>query len=314
MNWIDLIFIIIFVLYVYDGYRRGFMRLAWELIGLVVAFFGAIKFYLPLSNFFVNVWHFDASYSRPVSFLLIWAVTQGVFYLFGKLLAYYVPALIKQSRLNQYLGIIPAILKGVILVIVICILFLMLPISENFKDKLANSFFGKNILKVVAGFQENLEDVFMTEPLIAKKESIVDEKMSLGFTTTSMEVDEIGEDEMLGKINEERKKAGLKELKQDNLIRNVARASSRDKLNKGYFSHITPEGQTLFDRLKLANVTYIAAGENIALSPTVDLAHIGLMNSPTHRANILDPSFTRVGIGIMDAGSYGLMITQNFAN
>lgn len=51
-----------------------------------------------------------------------------------------------------------------------------------------------------------------------------------------------------------------------------------------------------------------------ALAPTLSQAHTGLMNSPGHRANILNNGFGRVGIGILDAGIYGLMITQNFRN
>jgi len=47
---------------------------------------------------------------------------------------------------------------------------------------------------------------------------------------------------------------------------------------------------------------------------SVRIAHAGLMNSPGHRANILRPQFGRVGIGIMDGGVHGLMVTQNFRN
>ena len=54
-------------------------------------------------------------------------------------------------------------------------------------------------------------------------------------------------------------------------------------------------------------------GENIALAPSVETAHRNLMNSPGHRANILDPAFTRVGIGIIVAPGAGLMVSQEFA-
>jgi uncharacterized protein YkwD len=69
-----------------------------------------------------------------------------------------------------------------------------------------------------------------------------------------------------------------------------------------------------FDRMREANVRFVTAGENLALVPTVQVAHRGLMNSPGHRANILYPQFARVGIGIMDGGIRGLMISQEFRN
>src|SRR6185503_18152883 len=76
----------------------------------------------------------------------------------------------------------------------------------------------------------------------------------------------------------------------------------------GYFAHETPEGLSPFDRMRAANVRFLVAGENLALAPTLSLAHTGLMNSPGHRANILRPQFGRVGIGIMDGGMRGLRV------
>ena len=76
----------------------------------------------------------------------------------------------------------------------------------------------------------------------------------------------------------------------------------------------TPEGRDPFERMREANVRFLAAGENLALAPTLQIAHTGLMNSPGHRANILQRDFGRVGIGIMDGGVHGLMVTQDFRN
>ena len=94
----------------------------------------------------------------------------------------------------------------------------------------------------------------------------------------------------------------------------VARRHSVDMFARGYFAHDTPEGRDPFERMREANVRFLTAGENLALAPTVQVAHRGLMNSPGHRANILHSQFGRVGIGIMDGGIRGLMITQDFRN
>jgi uncharacterized protein YkwD len=63
-----------------------------------------------------------------------------------------------------------------------------------------------------------------------------------------------------------------------------------------------------------ADIHFLTAGENLALAKTLNIAHTGLMNSSGHRANILNKSFGRVGIGIIDGGLYGLMISQEFRN
>ena len=108
--------------------------------------------------------------------------------------------------------------------------------------------------------------------------------------------------------------AGLKPLPPDPELTEVARKHSADMFARGYFAHYTPEGRDPFDRMREANVRFVTAGENLALAPTVMLAHQGLMDSPGHRANILRPEFGRVGIGAALADGRGRMFTQNFAN
>ena len=119
---------------------------------------------------------------------------------------------------------------------------------------------------------------------------------------------------MLELVNKERVAAGLKPLAPDPELTEVARRHSADMFARGYFAHDTPEGLDPFDRMRVANVRFVTAGENLALAPTVQVAHRGLMNSPGHRENILHPQFGRVGIGIMDGGIHGLMISQEFRN
>ena len=117
---------------------------------------------------------------------------------------------------------------------------------------------------------------------------------------------------MLLLVNAERKKKGLKLLNIDEELKKVARAHSADMLTRGYFSHMTPEGKDPFHRMKQAGITYKKAGENLAYASTLAEAHKGLMNSPSHRAAILNKSFGRIGIGIVDGGKNGLMISQEF--
>ncbi|HYC29684.1 MAG TPA: CAP domain-containing protein, partial [Chitinophagaceae bacterium] len=138
--------------------------------------------------------------------------------------------------------------------------------------------------------------------------------VNLPFKVANPRVREDLEAKMLELVNEERAKQGLKPLVADPELTVVARAHSKDMFARGYFSHITPEGKTPSDRIREAHVRFLVAGENLALGQTLAICHQGLMNSPGHRANILQPSYGRLGIGILDGGIYGLMITQNFRN
>ncbi|HHY38907.1 MAG TPA: hypothetical protein GX507_08290 [Clostridia bacterium] len=120
------------------------------------------------------------------------------------------------------------------------------------------------------------------------------------------------EQEMLDLINAERERAGLHPLIADEVLTRLARMKSEDMIEKGYFSHDSPTYGSPFDMMRKAGVKYTTAGENLAGAPTVERAHTGLMNSEGHRRNILNPSFKRIGIGIIEGGPYGLMVTQMF--
>ena len=119
---------------------------------------------------------------------------------------------------------------------------------------------------------------------------------------------------MLAMVNRERAAASLDPVVADIDLRSVARRHSIDMFARGYFSHYTPEGRSPFDRIHAAGHSFRIAGENLAIAPTLERAHTGLMESPGHRANILRPQFGRLGIGIMDGEIHGLMVTQCFRN
>lgn len=120
------------------------------------------------------------------------------------------------------------------------------------------------------------------------------------------------ETQMINLVNQERTKNGLQPLTIDMRIIKTARMKSQDMIAKKYFDHQSPTYGSPFDLIKSQGITYKTAGENIAGAATVDKAHTLLMNSAGHRANILNPKYTKIGIGIIQGGPYGLMITQHF--
>lgn len=120
------------------------------------------------------------------------------------------------------------------------------------------------------------------------------------------------ENHILGQVNEERAKAGLAPLKIDYRLVSTARAKSQDMIDNGYFAHESPVLGSPFEQLKRAGISYRYAGENIAGNTSASRAMEAWMNSPGHRVNILNPEFTHIGIGVMDGGPYGKMMTQQF--
>ena len=120
------------------------------------------------------------------------------------------------------------------------------------------------------------------------------------------------EQKMLALINAERSKVGLAPLQVDMELVRLARLKSQDMIEHNYFSHQSPTYGSPFDMMRAAGITYRLAGENLAGAPTVERAHTSLMNSSGHRANILNPNYTHIGIGAVSGGRYGMMFTQLF--
>jgi uncharacterized YkwD family protein len=120
------------------------------------------------------------------------------------------------------------------------------------------------------------------------------------------------EAKMVNLVNRERQNQGIRPLSVNSTLVQLARQKSQDMIAHNYFGHTSPTYGSPFDMMSKAGVAYKTAGENIAGAATTESAHQSLMNSPGHRANILNPAFTQVGIGIASGSMYGLIFTQMF--
>lgn len=111
--------------------------------------------------------------------------------------------------------------------------------------------------------------------------------------------------------NCERQAQGLEPLACDMRLVWLGRLHSQDMIERGYFSHVNPDGEDPFARFARHGLDFWSAAENIALDQSVAGAHQAWMNSPGHRANILHPDVTHAGVGIVD-GPQGLILTTLF--
>ena len=120
------------------------------------------------------------------------------------------------------------------------------------------------------------------------------------------------EQELWDLVNKERTTRGLKALEVDADLVNVARLKSQDMVDYNYFAHQSPTYGSPFDMMRSFGINYRMAGENLAAALSVASAHQALMNSPGHRANILNPDYTHVGVGIVAGHTYPMIVTQMF--
>ncbi len=315
-NYVDFILFIIISLGIYHGYRRGFILGFLEFFALAASILAAFYFYQSTAVILGN--QLPERLVLPLAFLITLLLSRFIIGIFLYFLLKQLPLSLHTNKLNKYTGLIPGFIRGYFYASLFAMLFLFVNLWGNLTTETRHSYIANKLTqqielidsKIASDISEKVKKSI--SKLTIEPES--DETVYLHYKVENPVVNEKMENHLLVLVNQERRKFNLPLLARDTALRTVARKHSLDMFKKGYFSHISLTNTTPFDRIKANNIKYFTAGENLALAQTVEIAHIGLMNSPGHRANILNPKFGRLGIGIMDGGVYGLMVTQNFRN
>jgi uncharacterized protein YkwD len=113
-------------------------------------------------------------------------------------------------------------------------------------------------------------------------------------------------------LNADRTANGLQPLKLNTGLSALGENYAKDMINRGFFAHNNPEGQTPFDRMHQAGINYTYAGENLAINTSVTAAQKAFMNSTGHRANILNKNYTEVGLGVQTNSKGSVYVVQEF--
>lgn len=329
-NWVDIIIILIVIFYSANGLSRGFILGLLDLFGFLLSFTAALKFYYLFGKILVAGFSLPPGIANALGFLIAAVSAEAILSFVIRAAARFLYPKIKDkskqlgsglfTRIDHFLGIIPAVLEALVIVSFLLTLFTSLPMQGKIKKAIVTSRAGGPMVGATQNLEKQLNSIFgqaVNETLnflTINPNPILKEKVDLGFTLNEMHTDEDAEAAMFVLVNQEREKMGLRKLNLYPNASQTARKHAQDMLGKGYFSHNNLENLSPFDRLKKDGVDFLAAGENLAFAPNVYLAHQGLMNSPGHRANILSPDFGKIGIGVIDGGIYGEMFVQEFTD
>lgn len=317
-NWVDGIIILFFAFFIFNRRNKGLLHETLDLLGFMISLILALSFYRPVGNFLVAHFSITGGFANALGFLLLAFLSEPFLFILFSFAARLIPESVVYSKANKILFFIPAAISAIILIAFILTAALSLPIQPTIKQAIATSQLGGIITDQTSGFEKKLGDAFggaVQDSLnFLTVEPKSEESVNLNFKTTAVSTDTDSEKVMFTLVNNERISRGIKALIFDTKLQDVGRQHCTDMFANGYFSHYTPTGKSPFDRMQSAGIEYMAAGENLAYAPTVEIAHKGLMESPGHRANILSTDFGKVGISVIDAGIYGKMFCQEFTN
>lgn len=316
LNWVDLVIIGVLFFFAMEAIGRPVILELLDFASFLLAFFLSFSAYNIPARFFETEFRIPHGLSLIFGFMSVWFLSEIIFYLLVRLL---LPEILRlKIPASRFLSIVPALLRGLVFIALILVMIATFPIQPTVKRSVLDSKIGSQILKASYSLESPVKQIFggaandtLTFLTIKPK---TDERVNLGFQTNQFTIDQTSENMMINLVNGERAARGLKVLAFDGRLRSVARLHSEDMFKRGYFSHYSPEGLTVAGRLLNTEIDFLAAGENLAYAPSLELAHKGLMNSEGHRANILSSDFGKVGIGVLDGGIYGKMFTQVFSN
>lgn len=315
-NTVDVLLILIVIYNILRGWQSGFIFGLLDLIIWIGSLLAAFRFYNQVASWLSPLVALPEGLTRPLAFVLIAIASAILLSLFRRLITLRLPARVHIHDFNRIFGLLTGLIGGLIVISIFSALVMALPLPHHISRVTRESGLANHFAALTQQLESELLPIFgeaISQTLnwrTIHPES--DEVVQLSYTVTDARPVPELEVEMLQLINMERAKVGLPAMQMDLELTAVARQHSLDMFRRGYFAHNTPEGQTPFDRIQAGGITYRIAGENLAHAPTLLIAHNGLMKSPGHRENILRSEFGRVGIGILDGGSRGLMVTQNF--
>lgn len=316
-NIADYMIIITAIFYIAEEVSSGATAAFSNLASVVIAFFIGLFTYSIFAQFLVNYFSFSKGIADAISFLfltvLFYILSMKSASLFFKKVKILIPPMVE-----KILGGIFGLLSFFLIASFVISLLLSFPVSPLIKSQVNGSVIGMLISIRTQTIEAKTKEIFggaINESLnFLTVRADPNSTINLNFKTKNVTIDPISEKIMLNQVNSAREKHDLPPLTLDSKLTTVAQEYGKNMFLRGYFSHYTPEGFSPFDRLEHYSVSYTSAAENLAYAPDVKLAFTGLMNSPSHRRNILDPSFKKIGIGIIDAGTYGKIFVQEFTD
>ena len=162
---------------------------------------------------------------------------------------------------------------------------------------------GDTMWKIAAKYQVGTSEVINANPQVTDP-NLIYPGQTLSIPQVSSSVTAF-EQEVIRLVNEIRVENGLNALTANWELSRVARYKSQDMVDNRYFSHTSPTYGTPFQMIKAFGLSFRTAGENIAYGQTTPQAVVNAwMNSSGHRANILNASYTQIGVGYVANGHY----------
>lgn len=319
---IDALLVALLLFSVVRGWFRGLVRETMDLVGLVLGVVLAFRFGGAVGKLIEAMSNVSADTARLAGSLIVLVLTGVLAAILGRVLEPRMrwPGLRLIDRAG---GATLALAWGAFVSVVLLSLAVILPMPAAVDRQLDSSKIAGYLTDPAGGPQAAfralsgdrvVETLLNLDRLLGERRVVIEGEESVALTPADpgdLEYDADAATEIFDLLNRARLDAGADPLAWSPALAQVAEGHALEMYLEGYFSHRSPASGMVRDRLEAAGITYVVAGENLALAATVTDVHAGLMDSPGHRENILRPEFSRAGVAVV-AGPLGLMTVEVF--
>ncbi len=311
-----------FVFLFLRGWARGFVREAMDLLGVIFGLAVAFRLSPAAGAVVSGTIGSGPTVSRMIGGMLLFLVVGGA----AAILAHYLQRVASLPGLalgNRLTGAGLAVAWGAFLATLILSVVSLFRLPAAVAGQIEESSVAatltdpggvpQTVFAQVSG-DRVLGVLLSLDDLVDGRRAIVEGDERVEFEAadpTSVTADTSAVLDLLNGLNEERTGAGVEQVTFSPELSEVALAHAEDMYGGGYFSHVSPTTGSVGDRLARSGTSYLVAGENLALAADASEANDGLVGSPTHYENMINPAFDSVGIAALN-GPFGLMVVQVF--
>ncbi len=304
------------------GWLRGLVREAMDLAGLVLGVVVAFRLSGPTGRFLEDRFGVAPELARLAAGIVLLILTGTAL----SIVAYRMTKLMRLPGLNltnRLLGSLLALAWGTLIAMAAVAVVRALPLPAAATQAIDSS----QVASRLTGPDSAPSKIFLAlagDDVLASlgrlRRSIGGERLVLEgdqrveiepASPDEIEISEVDARTVFAALNGERVDRGLEPLVWSEGLARVALGHAEEMYLDGYVSHVSPKTGTVADRVKAADIPLVAVGENLALASSATAAHLALMDSEGHRANILSEVYDRVGVAAVQ-GPLGLMVVEVF--
>ena len=311
---VDVVIVLVVLVSLLDGLRVGGMRVVFGTATLAASIAMAVAFQDPMTSSARELTSFPPLVSRAIALLEILLLVDTLLTIAGR---YAVGRLPRPSGtwaagVDRLAGVTVGAFRGVLAAVVGLAVLLLVPLGGPVHDDVDRSPLGSRV--VVAAMRYERES-----PLGARRlfDVQLDGTVEVPFDVPiglSAPRDEETEQMLASLANAERRRSGIRELVVDPRLTEVARRHSEEMVRFRYFGHRSPITGLADDRLADAGIAFSRVHEVLVIGSSALVVHERVAASPLQGARMLDPDATRMGVGVLDAGIYGLVITELYVS